>query len=570
MIELNQSKIGCAMNLDMNGHLDGKILIIDDESMVRKSIATHLADSGFEVFEADNAEAGLVIFRAEHPDLILTDIQMPGMPGLELLAIICAEMPDIPVIMMSGVGVMEDVVKSLRLGAWDYLIKPIADLGVLEHTILKCLERAKILHENKLYRAELEEKNVALRESLATLEEDQVAGRSMQISMLPDKEHSFHSYIISHSVKPSLYLSGDFVDHFEIDGNHFGFYIADVSGHGAASAFVTVLLKSMMDNMVIQYQSHHVDTILHPEKVLAHLSSEIYKAKLGKYLTMIYCVLNIEANELTYSIGGHYPCPVMKTETQCYFIEQKGFPIGIFDKAVYQAHRLSFPDSFTFAMFSDGVLEILPERALPDKEKRLLDVVRAAGWTVRTISDDLALEKITELLDDVTLLVLHKQENDSAAKINFGVEKNIGILALTGDLRFGLAPPFERAVKKLIGIVDLKQCVVDLEKASFIDSTMFGMIGSLIELKKSNPNLEFTIVASQEPMRDSVVRLGFDRYFKLEKVAPECSTWITFSQKQENRENLKNLVKQAHENLMSLGADDAKDYQTVLDQLKKN
>ncbi|HRE32540.1 MAG TPA: SpoIIE family protein phosphatase, partial [Candidatus Berkiella sp.] len=91
----------------------------------------------------------------------------------------------------------------------------------------------------------------------------------------------------THRVIPSLYLSGDFIDYFEINQDKIIFYIADVSGHGASSAFITILLKSFIEKIVLNYQMGYDDNVLHPEKVLKLLSDEILKVKLGKYLTMI-------------------------------------------------------------------------------------------------------------------------------------------------------------------------------------------------------------------------------------------------------------------------------------------
>lgn len=555
------------MDWHANSLLEGKILIIDDEQMIRQSISAHLDDGGFEVLEATTAQEGLSIFRAEHPDLVITDIQMPDMRGLELLPLICAEAPDIPIIVISGVGVMEDVVKALRLGAWDYLIKPIADLTVLEHAVCKCLERARLLKENHLYRAELEEKNIQLKESLAILEEDQAAGHSVQTSLLPEKEHTFHSYTISQRMQPSFFLSADFVDFFEIDSNHLGFYIADVSGHGASSAFVTVLLKSIVDHLVGQYQSHHADTILHPDQVLAHLSKAIYNAKLGKYLTMVYCVLSLDKNDLCYAIGGHYPYPIIKTETTCDYIENKGFPVGIFDKVVYQAHTVLLPESFTFVMFSDGVLEIFPDKNLEDKEKKLLELVRTGGMTADSIFDTLGISKLVTIPDDITLLVLNKQKDDLAANIRLGIEEKIGILQLNGELRFDLAPTFDLAFKELTTIFDLQQCIVDLGRATLIDSTIFGMIGALLELKKIHPGLILSLAVPQESMRNRVLHLHFDAHFRIIDTAPLCSQWLTFSKKSATSNHLQGFVQKAHEKLMAIT--DANDYQLVLETLKK-
>jgi signal transduction histidine kinase len=136
---------------------DVNILSIDDEALIRESITDYLEDSGYKVLQAENGKQGLEVFRKEHPDIILVDLRMPEIDGLDVLTAVTRESPGTPVIVVSGTGVIQDVIDALRLGAWDYLVKPISDLAVLEHAVVKCLERAQLLKENQLYREHLEE-----------------------------------------------------------------------------------------------------------------------------------------------------------------------------------------------------------------------------------------------------------------------------------------------------------------------------------------------------------------------------------------------------------------------------
>ena len=126
-------------------------------------------------------------------------------------------------IVVSGAGVMTDVVEALHLGASDFLVKPIVDLEVLEYAIGRTLEKSRLLEENKRYRASLEEANTSLTSSLSLLQEDQKAGRQVQMDMLPDKPLEFRGFKIDHRIIPSLYLSGDFVDYFQLNERSFCF-----------------------------------------------------------------------------------------------------------------------------------------------------------------------------------------------------------------------------------------------------------------------------------------------------------------------------------------------------------
>ena len=122
-----------------------KLLTIDDDASVRNSIHDFLEDLEYDVIEAEDGRRGLEYFEQQHPDLVMVDIRMPVMNGLQVLEAITRSSPHTPVIVISGTAGIGDVVEALRLGAWDYLIKPIMDLGVLKHAVEKALERADLL-----------------------------------------------------------------------------------------------------------------------------------------------------------------------------------------------------------------------------------------------------------------------------------------------------------------------------------------------------------------------------------------------------------------------------------------
>ena len=146
-----------------------KVLIIDDEPMIRRTIADYLSDSGYIVYEAESGSQGLEKVREYNPGVVLLDIHMPGMNGIEVLVKIKTEFPDTAVIIVSGAGKMQDAIEGLRAGAWDFITKPIEDMAVIEYSVKKCLERAELIIRNREYEKNLEtlvqKKTEALRES---------------------------------------------------------------------------------------------------------------------------------------------------------------------------------------------------------------------------------------------------------------------------------------------------------------------------------------------------------------------------------------------------------------------
>jgi DNA-binding NtrC family response regulator len=133
-----------------------KVLVIEDEQPVRDSFRNFLEDQLYEVFEAANGREGIELFHACKPDVALIDLRMPEMNGHQVLERLAPEAPDTPLIIVSGTGHIGDTVEALHLGAWDYLLKPVTDLSMLDHAITKALERARLIRENRAYQAGLE------------------------------------------------------------------------------------------------------------------------------------------------------------------------------------------------------------------------------------------------------------------------------------------------------------------------------------------------------------------------------------------------------------------------------
>lgn len=384
------------------------LLIIDDDEVVRESLAAYLEDSNFKVLQAINGLQGLQIFESEQPDLVICDLRMPQIDGLELIRRIRQTASETPIIVLSGAGVMSDAVEALRLGAADYLIKPLEDLAVLEHSVRRALDRAYLRVENQRYRDKLEAANRELQASLNLLQEDQNAGRQVQMNMLPVTPWSIEGLEFSHRIIPSLYLSGDFVDYFRVDERRVAFYLADVSGHGASSAFVTVLLKFMTTRLL--YESRRNGTLpeFKPSEVLAHINRGLINTKLGKHVTMLGGVIDLEKNSLTYSIGGHLPLPVLFVEGQASYLEGRGLPVGLFDDATYDDRVMELPPSFSLSLFSDGILDVLPGATLKEKEASLPEQVAAAGGTLDGLRQVFGLANLAEMPDDIALLVLSR------------------------------------------------------------------------------------------------------------------------------------------------------------------
>ena len=131
------------------------LLIIEDDPLMRQSLAVFLENGGFHILQAGNGRASLEIFQQQNPDLLILDLQLPGMSGIEFLAAIINDLPVVPIIVVSGTGTRDDIVATLKLGVWDYLAKPIVDPAVLEQAVIST-------HQGRLYDAAVVDSCLAL------------------------------------------------------------------------------------------------------------------------------------------------------------------------------------------------------------------------------------------------------------------------------------------------------------------------------------------------------------------------------------------------------------------------
>jgi PAS domain S-box-containing protein len=136
--------------------MSNKLLLADDEEGIRKVLGISLADRGYDVLTAKDGEDALKIFRRVQPQIVLTDIKMPGMDGIELLQTIKQEDPDTEVIMITGHGDMELAIESLKYEATDFVTKPIND-DVLEIALKRAHEKIDMRRQLRQYTENLEE-----------------------------------------------------------------------------------------------------------------------------------------------------------------------------------------------------------------------------------------------------------------------------------------------------------------------------------------------------------------------------------------------------------------------------
>lgn len=375
-----------------------KVLIVEDYNLFADILKNYLGEKGYESLIAENGQDGVKFFQEFKPDIVLVDISLPDINGLEVIQKIRQFSDSTPIIVVSGTDDINVAIEAVRRGAWDYILKPVTNFRIFDETIRKSLEKAYFQKKEKLY--------------LERLERHSLAAKKMQERLFPEEKVTWNNYTLSRHIIPSIDTSGDFIDYFLIDDDHFGFYLADVAGHGVAAAFLTVILKSSISLYLKKYHQMHDNTILDPARILHLLNMELMLEDYKRHITLFYAVVNMKEDNLKFSNAGLYPFPILFDGKESSFLEQKGLPLGFVEATNYEVAEKKLPEAFSLLFFSDGILEIYHT---DDHEKQKLQLLSY----IEDLEDDdrVVLNKIRRIIeqrnhrdipDDISFLLINK------------------------------------------------------------------------------------------------------------------------------------------------------------------
>lgn len=384
------------------------VLVVSACKDLQTSLQDKLKVAGFNVSVSNDCESALQSIQHNKPGLTIVDLNEPLDFAEDIVREISSNNIDIPVIVLSDARQIEKIEASLQLGAMDYLIKPVSDPTLVKLTVMNAIEKNRLLSENRRYRQQLESSNLELNQTIKKLKDDQEAGRFVQEKLFPSSPARYYGCDLEFQVVPSSYLSGDFVDYFRLDDHRFVFYLADVSGHGSASAFITLFLKVSTTEHLRNFKKHNIDIVAKPAQILNWFNQELIQLDLGKHLTMFYGVVDTRKNTLNYSIAAHFPLPVLVNKGKINVIESSTLPIGVFADAVYEDVCITLSEQFSLIMLSDGIIEVLTQATLLDKEQYLLGLIETGSTQFSTLANTLNLDRIDSAPDDIALMVVNR------------------------------------------------------------------------------------------------------------------------------------------------------------------
>ncbi|WGL16377.1 SpoIIE family protein phosphatase [Microbulbifer bruguierae] len=395
-----------------NAHQRQVLLLTDSDQPTRDLVRAALARLGYQVNLVDNGIEAIGCFSPTKHELVITDLHLPDMGGLDVLRKVKLLSPETPVVVLASNSEVNDVVQALRLGASDYLLKPIADEGVIDHALTRICEARQLAEQNREYREQLEERNRELRDHIALLQRDHEAGRQLQQHLLPRTPYQYPAGIeAAYRLLPSLYLSGDFIDYGLFGERFVAFYLVDVSGHGVSSALVTALIKHSIMHMLRERPLFsQLDTIDKDiTDILEMINRELLSTHLDKHASMFVGVVDSRARQLHYAVAGQVPMPALVTSDGAQWLTGKGRPLGLFQQGGWEVCHCSLPASWRLVACSDGVLELLPGDLL-QREAELLAKIEHSRGDLTSLCGALKVNGVESYPDDITILTLRQDE----------------------------------------------------------------------------------------------------------------------------------------------------------------
>ncbi len=379
------------------------LLVVDPDDATSSALADSLSQLGFTVSRIPGVAELAASVARRRPELVLCPYHGERSSPLELAESILVRDPTLPVAIVTDAELdRRALVDALRIGVVDVL--DANDPGTnLAQQVDKAIGRGGRIAR---IAAPATAEEARTRAQLREFQRDQRAGRYIQMGMLPPSPMAIDRYRLRHKLFPSLMLSGDFVDYFRITDRHFAFYMADVSGHGASSAFVTVLLKNFSRRLRREYRPKMLKA---PGEILAALNRELLDNQLDKHVAVFIGVIDLADDSLAYANGGHFPAAILCDEGGCRYLEVAGKPVGLFEGVSWVSSREPLRGPLTLAMVSDGVLEIMGPVPLAEKERRLLEGVQTTHSKGSELWHVLGLDQREAGPDDIACLVITKE-----------------------------------------------------------------------------------------------------------------------------------------------------------------
>ena len=364
------------------------ILVVEDNQESREILEARLVANGYGVITASDGEAGLHLAREQTPDLILLDILMPKMDGLEVCRRIKGDssLPFMPIILVTAKADSKDVIAGLKAGGDEYLAKPV-DHGALLARVQSML-RIKDLHDTVM------EQSNQLKEQLRTATRIQ----SLFWPKIPDLAHNSHIWAVS---VPAGYVGGDLYDVIPLQDGSVLTYVADVSGKGVPAALIMAVLSTRI----------RIEALLQDDlgQLLFAVNNSMYEltSEEGYFASIILVRFWPTNGRVQMARAGHpYPFWVASGTIQD-LPPIKGISIGVTRGAEFEIKEIVLSLGDSLFLFSDGVSEAESDKHELFGIDRLVNHIehqQGPPWSQGLLDAIADWRGTAEINDDLTIL----------------------------------------------------------------------------------------------------------------------------------------------------------------------
>jgi sigma-B regulation protein RsbU (phosphoserine phosphatase) len=389
--------------------VQGSLLLVDDDDMTRGLLARYLERHGLTVHGVADGQEALDRLERDTFDLVLLDILMEGLSGLDILRTIRSRLSptDLPVIMATSKDEPADVVQALQLGASDYVTKPF-DYPVVLARVRTQLALKRSVDQIRSLEQSLARRNAELETANRRMSRDLATATQVQRALLPGAVPEPPGIRFAWQFRPCTELAGDLLNIIPLDDRRVALYVLDVVGHGVAAALVAVMVNRVLGQLRL------TGGLASPVEVAEHLNREFsWDPQTGQFFTLLYGILDLDAGDFRFINAGH-PGPLhLPRGGPANNFRLPGSPIGLAEDA-YEEHSVTLRPGDRLYLYSDGIPEALNPELKGFGTPRLLERIEQGRTTPLADSLDHLLRAVQDWCgaegphDDISLLAVER------------------------------------------------------------------------------------------------------------------------------------------------------------------
>jgi serine phosphatase RsbU (regulator of sigma subunit)/anti-anti-sigma regulatory factor len=563
------------------------VLLVEDDPAVLETYLRALRKYA-PLHASDGVEACKILLETK-VDVVLCDLQMPRMNGLDLMRWAKENCPHPLWIVVSGRGTLDAAAEALKLGAFDFVRKPVQSAVELQIVVANAGHRQALVAERELLlqsladnnrkltdsHGKIQAANAVLRDQQAMLDQDLKRAERILRALMPRKLRTLERMHVNVAYRPSESIGGDFYGAAMLDDRHLAVYVADVAGHGVSAALLAVLFDQRLAACCAE------DGLRAPAAILSELNRGLMDEcrASGLFVTVAYALIDTVERTATIASAGHPPGIVLRCTGTSLRLEKTGPALGLTQAASYGEHRISLEEGDRLLFFTDGLTGAMSERALeldsilatvaPGTESGARVVDRLVTWFERAVRAD----------DDMTLLVLTASsgvstfDDDEAGPprdapmgcaLSVGSSEGTRWVVVTGQATWKDAAVLRATCMEALDAEH--DVVIDLAPCTLLDSTVLGTMHELVT--RAEPHRSLRVQGVSTPIRALFEELAMTKV--LATITPSARPLPAgMVDLRPEGDAGQGLVLHAHELLAELSASNAEQFQPVVDALRQ-